>query len=164
MGFLLLISQKFPTLSHDFSPIHGRPVVHQSAGEPMKFLHAHAVFKGLDEIWDMSFHDLVRFWKNIDHAIFIDAFMGEIKEWDRACVWLCFIVFVCTFWDPLLCLSCCLVWANIAGNNCAMSAICACAATGRTPKWQCLRMLTRKLWWNIGCLGFRGSHFRLTNN
>ena len=26
----------------------------------------------------------------------------------------------------------------------------ACAAKGHTHKWQCLWMLTRKLWWNIG--------------
>ena len=45
---------------------------------------------------------------------FVNAFTEEIKEGDRAC--LC-------FWDTLLCLSCCPVWANTAGNNCAMFAM-----------------------------------------
>lgn len=65
----------WPSVAHD-----------QSAGEPMKFLHAHAVFKGLDGIWDMSFHDLARGFEKHRPCDFYRCFRWGIKEWDRACV------------------------------------------------------------------------------
>ena len=40
----------WPSRGHPWPMAHHSPLAHQSAGEPMKFLHAHAVFKGLDGI------------------------------------------------------------------------------------------------------------------